>query len=140
LKIQFDPYVNIDGVLAFVRYNNQTYSGLANGPATGVWFGFQPPNDTTIGFGEIFAPGTELSDGNSTLNLTGSFNVTSVSLQSNVSGISIISLNRTLPWHVDMSSVEPQIIGINLYIPHKPIILASLCLFLTIEDWNPNGQ
>ena len=147
LKILFDPFVNVGFSLAFVHLNNQTYGMYDGGgvgavsTSTSVPFGPQPVNDTTVVYGYEFAPGTVLQGSNGTLlNLTGSFNVTQVNLQSNVTGISIIGMNRTLPWHVYMSPVEPEIIEINVYIPHEPIIQAVLNFTLTIEGWNPNGQ
>ncbi len=142
VRMAFYPFVNVVDSSAFVYFNNQTYGmSLSHvGPFSGAWFGPQPPNDTTVGYDYIFAPGTVLGASNGTLlNLTGSFNVTAVSLQSNVSGLSIIDLNRTLPWHVYMSPTEPEILEINVYVPHKPIIQAMLNFTLTIEDWNPNG-
>jgi hypothetical protein len=146
VRITFDPFVDVTLSSAFARLNNQTYGvGVGSVGAlstlTSDAFGPQSANDTTVEFEYTFAPGTVLEGSNGTLiNLTGSFNVTSVSLQSNVSGISIIDLNRTLPWHVYISPVGFETIMINVYVPHEPIIQAVLNFTVTIEEWNPNGQ
>ena len=144
VKIIFDPFVDVTQSFAQVYLNNQTYGLLDGGNVgafTGAYFAPQPPNDTTVGYGYEFGPGTMLKGDNSApFNLTGSFNVTAVNLQSNVTGLSIIGLNRTLPWHVYISPVGIEIIEINVYVPREPIIATQLYFTLTIENWNPNAH
>lgn len=144
-KILFNPYVDITA-LGYVVLNNSTYrlSNYSGLEGSGDIYGQLVPGG--IGnFTFIFSTGpknssnvTQISSGYNVITLYGSFNVTAISLKSNVSGITIIGFNRTFPWHIEPVKKGYALMEAFVHIPYAPTI-AWIDFTLTIENWNPNA-
>ncbi len=152
VKLVFNPYINLDRYAFFAVVNNTTYPlfNISTGGIIGFQYGPIPSAENVSVLLNFFTGPrnssnvTELVLNNGKYSpLWGSYDITSVSFESNSSLLSYVGTNLTLPWQVTPSStpfpdnITPSFL-VTYHVPYKPVIAWTNFTF-TIDNWNPNA-